>query len=385
MSARSSSPVRVVIAGGGFAALEAALALRALAGDRVELTLVTPGPGLFYRPAATSEAFGSGAPLTYDLQQIACDLDMRYHAFALEAVSPLEQRLRLASGLVVDYDNLIIATGARAASGIPGALTFRDQRDIPRFRVILDQVSAGALRRLVFAVPSRNTWSLPIYELALMSSLLSSEADTEIVIVTPEGRPLEVFGDEPSRAVAELLRERGIRFLGDSITHSVARDGALTLQFDAPVPADRVVAVPELRGAKIAGVPASWSGFIPTDPVGRVEGLSNVYAAGDVTSYPVKQGGIAAQQADLVAHSIAAEMGLPLKKLRDVRVLRARLLTGDGALVLRTELDALGVPTASSVQHRETRQAEHLKVFGRYLTPYLSLYGPRLLADTAAA
>ena len=46
---------RVVIAGGGFAALEAALALRALAGERIELTLLSPDPLLHYRPAATSE------------------------------------------------------------------------------------------------------------------------------------------------------------------------------------------------------------------------------------------------------------------------------------------------------------------------------------------
>ncbi len=376
----------MVIAGGGFAALEAALALHTLADDRVELTLISPRAELCYRPAATSEVFGTDEPLTYDLRQIAADLGMRYHQFALEAVSAVEQRVRLGSGLVVDYDALIVATGTRAVTAVPGALTFRDQRDIPRFRRLLDQVAVGRVNRLVFAVPSRRTWALPVYELALVSSLhaIRNGAETEIVIVTPETRPLAIFGDETSRAVAGLLGERGIRFLGESTPDSVSRDGALTLQFDAPVRADRVIALPELQGTRIAGIPSSWSGFIPTDLSGRVEGLANLYAAGDVTTYPIKQGGVAAQQADAVAHAIAAELGVPVKEGRDVRVLRARLLTGDGALVLRTELDALGNPTTASVHHHESRQSEQLKVFGRYLTPYLSLYGSRPAADATA-
>ncbi len=39
---RRASPVRVLIAGGGVAALEATLALRTLAEERVAITLVAP-------------------------------------------------------------------------------------------------------------------------------------------------------------------------------------------------------------------------------------------------------------------------------------------------------------------------------------------------------
>ena len=40
-----------------------------------------------------------------------------------------------------------------------------------------------------------------------------------------------------------------------------------------------------------------------------MEGLDGVYAAGDATWYPIKQGGLAAQQADVVATAIAAAVG----------------------------------------------------------------------------
>lgn len=377
----------MLIAGGGFAALEAALALRALAGDRVALTLISPSPAFAYRPAATAEAFGEVAPRIYDLRQVASDLDAAFHASALEAVAPREQTVRLESGDELAYDALVIATGARPVATVSGALTFRDQRDVPRFGVLLDQLTAGTLGRLVFAVPSSHCWSLPVYELALLCSHRAalSSTPTEISIVTPEAAPLAVFGAQASREVDDLLAERQIRFVGASIPHSVRGDGSLLVHFAAPVRADRVVAVPELQAVHIAGLPGSWSGFIPTDAWGRVEGLSNVYAAGDVTTFPVKQGGLAAQQADGVAQTIAAGLRIPVKELDNRRILRARLLTGDGALVLRTELDGLGRPTAASVQHRESRRVEDLKVFGRYLTPYLSMHGSRLRARATAA
>lgn len=381
----ASTPARVVIAGGGFAAVEAALALRALAGERVELTLISPQTTLAYRPAATMEVVQEGALLSYDLREIASHLGATFQLGALDAVFPSQRTVQLESGWELGYDSLILATGARAVVGVPGALTFRDQRDVARLRVILDQLARGALSRVLFAIPSKRVWPLPAYELALATTHRAAQAAVaaEVTLVTPEDRPLAVFGAHASGQVADLLSERGIRFIGGVTPHGVAREGSLKLEFDGSVTADRIIALPELRAQRIPGVPGTWAGFVPADPLGRVEGLDNVYAAGDMTTFPIKQGGLAAQQADRVAQTIASELGVPLKEMGEPHVLRARLLTGDGALVLRTELDASGRPIAGGTEHRESRQAEDLKVFGRYLTPYLSLHGRRLRAQAA--
>jgi sulfide:quinone oxidoreductase len=376
------APARVVIAGGGFAALEAALAVRALAEERAELTLICSSPAMAYRPAATVEAFGEEPGLSFDLPQIATDLHATYHAFALEAVAPQKRWVRLESGVQLGYDALILALGALPTAAIPGALTFRDQRDVPRVRALLGQITAGAVGRLLFAVPSRQSWSLPVYELALLSAAHAAKhsVDVEVAVVTPEREPLALLGSGASRAVANLLYEWDIRFVGGVLPHSVQRDGSLALQFEAPIAADRVVAVPELRGRRIAGIPADWSGFVPVDGASRVEGRPNIYAAGDMTSFPVKQGGIAAQQADRAAAEIAASLGLPVTEQRHTWILRARLVHGEGALALRAELDELGQPTGATIEHLESRSAEDLKVFGRYLTPYMSMYRARLCA-----
>ena len=52
--------MHVVIAGGGVAAVEAALALRDLAGDRVSMTLVSPRPDFVLTPMAVGEPFSVG-------------------------------------------------------------------------------------------------------------------------------------------------------------------------------------------------------------------------------------------------------------------------------------------------------------------------------------
>ena len=72
--------------------------------------------------------------------------------------------------------------------------------------------------------------------------------------------------------------------------------------------ADKLVALPRLTGPEIAGLPHTRDGFLPTDARGRVDGVDDVYAAGDCTNYPIKQGGLAAQQADLVVEGLVARL-----------------------------------------------------------------------------
>jgi sulfide:quinone oxidoreductase len=372
-----------VVAGGGFAALEAVLALRALAGDQLNVTLVAPNSTLAYRPAATTEAVDDAPPRSYEIQGIVDDLSVGYHRSRVEAVAPTEKWVRLSTGARLEYDALVLAVGVRARAGVAGALTFRDQRDVPMFRRVLDDVDGGLVHRLAFAIPSGCTWPLPLYELALLSAMRMQERrlEIEIMVVSPEPQPLAVFGPRGSTLVADLLAERGVRFLGRSAASHVLRGGWLGLEFDAPIKADRVVAAPQLRGQRITGVPASWWGFVPTDMSGRVEGLADVYAAGDMTTFPIKQGGVAAQQADRVAEAIAEASGVTVRPRRVASVLRARLLGGERPLFLRAELDAFGGATTATLEHRYREGVGgSSKVFGLYLTPYLESRQPTPLA-----
>jgi len=309
----------------------------------------------------------------------------------LEAVASRRHFVRTASGARLHYDALILATGARAVIGVPGAMTFRDQRDIPLVRRLLREFATEAVRRIVFAFPAGSTWPLPLYELALLSARHADERGLEIeaTVVTPEQEPLQVFGTDASAVVRRLLDERGVRFVGGVVAAGVRRDGSLALADGGLIEADRVLAMPELRGRRFSGVPASRSGFVPVDGSGRVEGLEDVYAAGDMTTFPIKQGGLAAQQADGVAQTIAASLGTPIKEVRAPRILRARVVGGKSPVFLRTEFDWSGRPTSATlVRADDEADAKAAKVLGRYLVPYLEtrdqLQGDRQAPATAS-
>ncbi len=240
----------------------------------------------------------------------------------------------------------------------------------------------------MFAVPGGCSWPLPVYELALLTATRLAELGLtgEVLLVSPELTPLSVFGAQASSLVAHLLAERGVRFIGESQPQSVDRSGALVLASGETLQADRVIAAPTLRGPSIVGLPADRWGFVTTDALGGVVGVPDVYAAGDMTSFPIKQGGLAAQQADVIAQRIASSHGLSVAEARVRRILRARLVGGEHPVYLRTELDEFGQATASTVHGHLDDSGDGAaveKVFGRYLSPYLQGRQPALAPATA--
>ena len=377
-----SRPLRVVVAGGGFAAAEALLALRALAEDRVELELVAPDRRLAFRPQATSAIFDGGDVQTFDLGDLADSVGARLRDSAVRAVAPDVRRIALTSGTHLDYDALILAVGARARVGVPGALTFRDQRDIGQVRALVDDVKAGRLHRLVFTAPAGVTWMLPLYELALHAA---SEIDAlglaaEVTVVTPEQHPLEVFGPAASATVAATLADRGVRVITSTVPRAADHDG-LHLAWGGTIAADGVVAVPLLSGRRFPGVPANFSGFVETDVHARVTGIERVWAAGDMTTCPIKQGGLATQQADAAAADIAALAGADIARVPQGQVLRAKLLGGDQPLYLRAELDADGRATDAGVTlSGDAPWWPAAKVFGPYLAPWMAEHALKVAA-----
>jgi sulfide:quinone oxidoreductase len=364
--------LRVVIAGGGVAALEAMVAVRALAEERVDISLLAPDRDFFYRPLAVAEPFGAGDVLRFDLAGLASGCDARHYFGSLVAVRAENHRLRTSRNVWIDYDALLVAVGVRAREALPGALTFRGEADVGAVRGLLDDIDLGLVKRAVFALPGGVTWPLPLYELALFTADHAARtglADVELRIVTPEDAPLRVLGREASETVGGLFEERGIEVLTGVYPDSF-EGGKLRVVPGDELEADRVVSLPRLRGVPLAGVPQDDDFFIRTDPFGRVQGLSHVYAAGDITTFPVKQGGLAAQQADAVAETIAAEAGAPVTPRPFDPVLRGLLLTGSEPLFLRAELG--GGRGETSTADAEALWWPPAKIAARYLAPYLA-------------
>jgi sulfide:quinone oxidoreductase len=366
-----NSSLRVLIAGGGVAALEAALALRALAEDRVSVELLAPEPQFWYRPLAVAEPFGLGEVRQFELSELAAAAGATFSPGALTDVDAGSKLAQTSAGSAVRYDVLLVACGAVPTPAVPGALTFRGPADTEKIRRLLGEIVAGQVERVAFVVPWGAVWSLPIYELALMTAAYLDDRGVErveLLLVTPEDEPLQLFGRAASDAVRELLEERGIAIQTGAFPVELV-DGELRLVPEGSVAAERVVALPRLRGTRIDGLPQTVEGFIPVDAHGQVHGLDDVFAAGDISSFPVKQGGIAAQQADAAAELIAANAGADLTPQPFRPVLRGLLLTGRQPRYLRHEITGgAGDVSAASPEPLWWPPA---KIVGRYLAPFL--------------
>ena len=358
---------RVVIAGAGVAALETALALRALAEDFVSVELVAPEREFTYRPLAVAEPFGVGEVRRFPLASLVASTGAALRRGTIVRVDPDEKMAVLEDGQTLDFDAFVVALGARPCEAVAGALTFRGPEDGQELSALLERATGGDLRRIAFAVPAAITWPLPAYELALLTAGYLTDHGTrgvDILLVTPEERPLALFGPEASEALQELLEIRGIE-LHTGAAPIAWHDGLLEVAGMPAIDADAVVSLPHLVGPALPGLPHDGAGFVPTDPHGRVLGTADVYAAGDATQFPLKQGGIATQQADAVATAIAADVGAGVESPPVRPVIRGLLLTG---LVPRYLRSGMG----QSVIDTEPLWWPPAKIVGRYLTPFLA-------------
>jgi sulfide:quinone oxidoreductase len=365
----SEDPLHVVVAGGGVAGLELALALRALAEDRVSVEIVAPETEFTYRPLAVVEPFRAGEVASFPLPALVRAAGAELRAGAVASVDAASKTVTTDGREELPYDVLAVALGARAREAVPGALTFRGPQDGAALAALLEEVVDGRLRRLAFAVPAGATWPLPLYELALLTETYLADRGTmevELTLVTPEEAPLAIFGRVAAEALGELLEARGIR-LRLRTTPFRFEHGALQLMPADALDADAVIALPRAEGPFLSGLPSDVAGFVPTDEHGRVVGLDDVYAAGDVTQFPVKQGGIATQQADAVAEAIAARAGASVEPAPFRPVLRGLLLTGLFPRFLRAEPG-----THVSTIDTEALWWPPAKIVGRYLAPFLA-------------
>ncbi len=360
----------VVIVGGGVAALEAVLALQAIAADAVDVELIAPNDSFSLQALSVAKPFEGGEAQAIDLAEFCERQNVELRRDSLAEIWGGQQRVLTASCEEIFYDALLLTIGVRRSGVVPGAHAFRGYQDVEWLRGLLGEIEAGEKDRIIFALPAQVRWPLPLLELALLTSEWLRDRVSRPVslsLVAAEQSPLEIFGQAPSQRIAGLLADAGIEL---NMGRSAVRfeDGLLVCEDGEAFEADEVITLPGLEVPDIPGLPQGLHGFVSCDPEMRVEGLRSVWVAGDASWFPIKQGGLAAQQAEVAAAGIAAAAGVDVEQKPFKPVIRAALLTGGEPQFLRSEADE----DAEAELSTSPLWWPPVKVAGPRLAPYLA-------------
>lgn len=223
-SGDGAEALRVVVVGGGIAGAEVMLALRALAGDRVTLTLISPATELVLPALMVAEPFALGGALRYPLDDLLARVEGELVAGSLTAVDEPQREIRLHDGTAVSFDALVIATGAMPVARVELATTWWPGSDSEELSGLLRDLEEGYTKRVAFVIPPGPVWPLPLYEIAMMTARQVAGMgidDAELTVITPEAVPLAVFGAQASTAIGDELQAAGIRLETATVTLSL--------------------------------------------------------------------------------------------------------------------------------------------------------------------
>jgi sulfide:quinone oxidoreductase len=310
----------VLIVGGGVAGVEALITLADLGDDRLRVRLVANHPTFVLPPEQLGIPWGE-TPLSIDLARLCRAFGAEFALAEVTGVDAAAHEVHTTSGEALTYERLLLCPGARPRAPY-GART----RTLG-FGALPDVLAEAPSVSVAVVVPEGVSWTLPAYELALRCA----RRGRDVRVVTSERTVLEAFGSGVTDAVRALLERHGV----------VAHTGR------APAPGDRieglagtVITLPLQDGPALEGLDADSRGFLRVDAKQAVRGAEHVWAAGDVTDGPVKQGGLAAQQAELAASEAVRSCGGRPPRGGPPAILRGKLTTNDGEeLYLRRTLD----------------------------------------------
>ena len=357
--------------------MEAALALRAFAGERASVEIIDSAPSFTVPATAPGRVVDLVSGSELPLEGVVGWAGATLHRARVAAVDPGRHLAMLAGGELLTYDVLVIAVGARAVPHLPDAVTFTGHADVATVRSLVEGIARAAARGrrtdLAIVVPPGSAWPLAAYELAVLIrehlAGLGHEAPGRTLVVTAEDSPLALFGPQASDAVGRWMDDAGVEVLTGAVVRSW-RWGRIELAGGEPLQADRMIALPVLRGPGLEELPMDAEGFVRSTPDGRIPGVQDVWVAGDAGSFPVKQGGIACQQADAIASAIARQLGAEVEEMPFAPVLRGWVWDEAGGRFLRAELGG-GRTESPGVAAGTPLWSPPAKVAGRFLAPFL--------------
>jgi sulfide:quinone oxidoreductase len=314
-------PPRVVVLGSGFAGLETAFRLRQEAGDEVKLVVVSDTDDFLFKPGTIYLPFGeAAAKLRIPLARAMRRRDITLHVDKVVRVDTGRGAVRTDRGDTIDYDHLVIATGASMRPDeVPGLAEHARQIWTPGqmhglgddLQRVVQLARRGQRQHVLFVVPPNNKCAGPLYEIAFMLDTWlrrrEVRGDVDITFTTYESDFIQAFGPKLHDIASNRFALREIdAYTKAAVTKVSEREAAFA---DGSVrPFDLMVTFPQyVAAADYPGLPVDSRGFLHCHKASRaVVGHDEIYAAGDAGDFPVKQADLALLQAGAIALDIAA-------------------------------------------------------------------------------
>jgi len=305
---------RIVVLGGGFAGLNCAALLSAALPD-AGITIVSDDDRFTYRPAAIHVPFGSRPDAI--ARRIRPRTASRNVSLLKERVYEIEpsRKIVVTGGRVIDYDFLVVATGAgsspREIDGLTdNAINLWTLGDMVRLGQRLRRLGVdagnGYRQQVVLTVAQGAECPWPVYEMAFMLDTWLRRHRLRglvgIALATHEDVHLAQFGPAMHERVVRELEERSIdAYLGGFI-HRVRHD-RVVLRSRRRLPFDLLIAMPpHVASTKYESLPSNERHFLRVDAATcAVREHPDVFAVGDCNELPLKQAVMAVAQASVVA------------------------------------------------------------------------------------
>ncbi|MBC8212581.1 MAG: FAD-dependent oxidoreductase [Gammaproteobacteria bacterium] len=320
----------VVIAGAGFAACTAIKTLRKNAYSG-KITLIAPRPELFYYPSLIWVPSGKRTlqDLVIPLHDFFQQNDVDYIQSSVTGIEPASKKIKTETDSI-DYDALIIASGARYLRKLPGIehakIACSGWEHTKAFADQLASMNEGTVAFGFASNPNEPSAMRggPVFEFLFgVDTLLRQQGRREkfnLVFFSPAPEPGKRLGEKAVQRILAEMKKRNIKtYLGKKMK-CITADSVETET--ESFKSDLTLFIPGMTGpawAVDSGLRLSEGGFFKANEFCQVEGQQDIFVAGDAGSFPgpewrPKQAHMADLQAEAAAKNVLEV--LALKKAR---------------------------------------------------------------------